>query len=82
MLQKSKDSTRSVVPKPTEYLIASGKEVLRVLQSAADVLPVPFLKDAIEVALKIIEVCEVRQSSPSIVLESFVMIIPLGGICC
>ena len=36
------------------------------LQSAAELVPVPLLKDALEVAIKIIEVCEV---SPPIVCE-------------
>ena len=42
------------------YITASGKQVLTLLQSAAAIIPVPLLQDAIGVALKIIEVCEVR----------------------
>ena len=45
----------------TEYITASGKQVLTLLQSAATVIPVPMLKEAIGVAIKIIEVCEVRK---------------------
>jgi len=33
--------------------------VIKVLQSAAALVPVPLLKDALGVAIKIIEVCEV-----------------------
>jgi len=44
----------------TEYIVATGKELLTLLQSAAGVIPVPLLQDAIGVALKIIQVCEVR----------------------
>lgn len=38
--------------------MASGKQALAVLQSAAKVIPVPFLQEVIGVALKIIELCE------------------------
>jgi hypothetical protein len=40
--------------------MATVKEVLTLAQSAALVIPVPFLKEAIGVALKIIQLCEVR----------------------
>lgn len=43
------------------YITASGKQALILLQSAAAVIPVPLLQEAIGVALKIIEVCEVRE---------------------
>lgn len=43
------------------YITASGKQVLTLLQSAAAVIPVPMLREAIGVAVKIIEVCEVRE---------------------
>ena len=33
--------------------------MIKVLQSAAELVPVPLLKDALDVAIKIIEVCEV-----------------------
>ena len=38
---------------------ADRREVIKVLQSAAELVPVPLLKDALDVAIKIIEVCEV-----------------------
>ena len=41
--------------------MSTVKEVLTLAQSAASVIPVPFLKEAIGVALKIIQVCEVRR---------------------
>ena len=36
------------------------KEVLTMARSAASVIPVPFLQEVIEVALKIIQLCKVR----------------------
>ena len=59
-IQKLTDGTQTAVPTTTEYITATGKEVLTVLQSAANLIPVPFLQDAIKAALKIIQVCEVR----------------------
>ena len=44
--------------------MATVKEVLTLSQSAASVIPVPFLKEAINVALKIIQLCEVRWIPP------------------
>ena len=44
--------------------MATVKEVLTMAQSASSVIPVPFLKEAIGVALKIIQLCEVRQVPP------------------
>ena len=52
--------SQSVVPKKTDYAIATVKEVLTLAQSAASVIPVPFLKEAIGIALNIIQLCEVR----------------------
>ena len=37
-----------------------GKEALKVLQSAAAFIPVPLIREAVGVALKIMEVCEER----------------------
>jgi len=42
-----------------EYTTATGKEILTLLQSAAGVMPVPLLQDAIGVAVKIVQACEV-----------------------
>ena len=38
--------------------MATGKQVLKVLQSAAAFIPVPLIREAVGVALKIMEVCE------------------------
>ena len=43
--------------------MAAGKQTLVALQSAAPFIPVPLIKEAVEVALKIIEVCEVCKIS-------------------
>jgi hypothetical protein len=58
--QKWSENSPTAVPTTTDYLKATGKEILIVLQSAAKVIPVPLLQEAIGVALKIIQVCEVR----------------------
>jgi hypothetical protein len=49
-----------VVPTTTNYITATGKQALLLLQSAGALIPVPMIQDAIGVALKIIEICEVR----------------------
>jgi hypothetical protein len=54
------ENSRTVVPTTTDYITATGKEILTVLHSAAKAIPVPLLQEAIGVALKIIQVCEVR----------------------
>jgi hypothetical protein len=59
-IQNLSENSQMTVPTTTDYITATGKEVLVVLRSAAEVIPVPLLQDAIGVALKIIEVCEVR----------------------
>ena len=38
--------------------MATGKQTLKVLQSAAAFIPVPLMREAVGVALKIMEVCE------------------------
>ena len=40
--------------------MAVGKEALKVLQTAAAFIPVPLIREAVGVALKIMEVCEER----------------------
>ena len=60
LTQKLAENSQSVVPTKTDYSMATVKEVLTLSQSAASVIPVPFLKEAITVALKIIQLCEVR----------------------
>ena len=41
------------------YITATGKQALTLLQSAASLIPVPLIKEAIGIALNIIELCEV-----------------------
>ena len=60
--QESSKGNEGAVPTVAQYAVASGKEVLTILESAAGVIPVPLLQEAIGVALKIIEVCEVCQA--------------------
>ena len=58
--QKLSENLECIVPTKTDYAMATVKEVLTLAQSAASMIPVPFLKETIGVALKIIQVCEVR----------------------
>ena len=50
--------------KEREYTMASVKAVLTLSQSVAGFMPVPLLRDAIGVALKIIQLCEVHWILP------------------
>ena len=59
-IQRLSEISQSVVPTKTDYAMATVKEPLTLAQSATSVIPVPFLKEAIGVALKIIQLCEVR----------------------
>ena len=59
-IQQLAENSQRVVPTKKDYAMATVKEVLTLAQSAASVIPVPFLKEAIGVALKIIQLCEVR----------------------
>ena len=58
-IQKLTENSQSVVPTKKDYAMATVKEVLTLAQSAASVIPVPFLKEVIRVALNIIQLCEV-----------------------
>jgi hypothetical protein len=58
------ENTRVVIPTTAQYITASGKQALKLLQAAASVIPVPLLKEAIGVALKIIEICDVCRIMP------------------
>ena len=58
-IQKLSENSQSVVPTKTDYAMSTVKEVLTLSQSAATVIPVPFLRKATVVALKIIQICEV-----------------------
>ena len=59
-IQRLAENSQSAVPTRRDYAMATVKEVLNLAQSASSVIPVPFLKEAISVALKIIQLCEVR----------------------
>ena len=60
-IQKLSENPQTAVPTTKDYVMATVKEVLTLSQSAAAFSPVPFLQEAIGVALKIIQVCEVRE---------------------
>ena len=59
-IQESSETRPEVVPSTAQYFMAVGKEALKVLQSAAAFIPVPLIREAVGVALKIMEVCEER----------------------
>ena len=58
------DNPQEVIPTTSQYIMAAGEQTLVGLQSAAAFIPVPLIREAVEVALRIIEVCEVRKISP------------------
>jgi hypothetical protein len=60
-IQILSENTRPVSPTKTQYIMATGKQALELLHSAASVIPVPLLQDVIRVAIKVIETCEVRE---------------------
>jgi len=55
--------------------MATVKEVLALSQSAAAFTPIPFLQEAIGVALKIIEICEVGRIPPLKVARQMIKIL-------
>ena len=59
--QKLAEKPQDVVPTTINYITATGKQALLLLQSAGALIPVPMIQDAIGVALKIIDICEVRK---------------------
>ena len=61
LIQQFAENIQGVVPTKIDYAMATVKEVLTMAQSASSVIPVPFFKEAIGVALKIIQLCEVRR---------------------
>ena len=60
LIQNFPKNSQSDVPTKTDYTITTVKEVLILAQSASLVVPVPFLTEAIGIALKIMQLCEVR----------------------
>ena len=59
-IQQLAENSQIAVPTKRDYAMVTVKEVLTLAQSAASVIPVPFLQEAIGVAIKIIQLCEVR----------------------
>ena len=68
-------NSRTVVPTTKDYAMATVKEVLALSQSAAAFTPIPFLQEAIGVALKIIEICEVGRIPPLKVARQMIKIL-------
>jgi hypothetical protein len=58
------ENPQEVVPTTTEYITATGKQALSFLESVGGLIPVPLIQEAIGVALKIIQVCEVCMILP------------------
>jgi hypothetical protein len=58
--------TTVIRPSPLEYSQASGIEILRFLELAAKLIPVPFLGDVIKLALTVLQACEVSQFPSSL----------------
>lgn len=65
-----------VQPSPLEYARASVIETLYILESAAKLIPIPFLKEAIHLALTVLRACEV---SLLLFLSHFIKWILLGN---
>ena len=80
--QKLSESSRTGVPTKLEYTATTGEEVLTLLQSAAGVMPVPLLQDAIRVALKVIQLCEVGWIPPWKVARQLMKMFSSGRIGC
>jgi len=56
---------KSAAPNTQEYVTAGGEEVIKVLQSAAELVPVPLLSNVLGVAIKVIEMCKVKFQYPT-----------------
>ena len=79
-IQTLSESSRTGVSTKLEYTAATGKEVLILLQSAAGVMPVPLLQDAIGVASKVVQLCEVGWIPPWKVARQLMKMLSLGCI--
>ncbi|CAA7262578.1 unnamed protein product [Cyclocybe aegerita] len=51
-------SENRAVPTRAEYLEDGAKQIVQVMEAAAGVIPVPYIRDAIRVGLRVIETCE------------------------
>ena len=80
-IQKLPERPQKAVP-TTEYIKATGKQGLLLLQSAGALIPVPLIQDVIGVALKIIEVCEVCKIRPRKGCEMILKILSLSECIC
>ena len=65
VVQQSSENPREVIPTRTKYITATGNQALTMLQSAASLVQVPLVKEAIEVALNIVDQCKVCKIPPS-----------------
>jgi hypothetical protein len=48
----------SVAPSFSEYTLAGAKETLRILETAAEFIPIPFLRGVIRVGVAVLQACE------------------------
>ncbi|KAJ3514813.1 hypothetical protein NLJ89_g2145 [Agrocybe chaxingu] len=51
-------SENRAVPTRAEYLEDGAKQIIQVMEAAAGVIPVPYVRDAIRVGLRVIQTCE------------------------
>lgn len=58
MSQFANDEEKAT-PSTTEYIYDGGKQTILILKAAAGFIPAPYIKDAIGVALAVIDACEV-----------------------
>ncbi|CAA7267066.1 unnamed protein product [Cyclocybe aegerita] len=56
--QDRSDIQRNTTPTTADYMSHGGKQIVQVLETAAGLIPVPFLQEAIRIALRVIEACE------------------------
>ena len=53
------DHGHQITPTLREYSFEAGKQTIELLEKAAGLIPVPFAKEAVGVALALINACEV-----------------------
>ena len=51
----------SIAPSFSEYTLAGAKETLKILETAAEFIPIPFLRGVIRVGVAVLQVCEVSK---------------------
>jgi hypothetical protein len=57
------------IPSTQEYVLEASKDTLNVLKSAAELVPVPLLKEVLGLGVTIIEICQVDHLILSTVYE-------------